>query len=297
MRKFIISDLHGNGNIYDSVMAYLNNVNKDDEIVLYINGDLIDRGEDSARMLLDVQNRITNNKGFKITFLGGNHELMMYQSYLQIKDDNYSWSRTSDWFIGNGGNVTAYALEDMQTLEESYETIRFVSNLKIYHKFNETLDDKKIVLSHAMCPYIVKDKCDLKIKDNTFTVENLLWTRRIDLWCFEKNKVGSNDYFTIIGHTPVDKPEGYEYYEDDNAINIDGGCAPYAVGRTNYNHTPLVEIDSNNNRLIILTFNNSNEIIYGNYFESGKSFDIPEYELDNYKKYINKNVKTRKLSK
>ena len=28
MRKFIVSDLHGNGNIYDSIMNYLNNIRK-----------------------------------------------------------------------------------------------------------------------------------------------------------------------------------------------------------------------------------------------------------------------------
>ena len=58
MRKFIVSDLHGNGNMYNSIIKYLENVNKDDEIMLYINGDLIDRGLDSADMLLDVRKRI-----------------------------------------------------------------------------------------------------------------------------------------------------------------------------------------------------------------------------------------------
>ena len=61
MKNFIISDLHGNGNIYDSVMAYLNNLYKEDDLTLYINGDLIDRGEDSARMLLDIENKIKKN--------------------------------------------------------------------------------------------------------------------------------------------------------------------------------------------------------------------------------------------
>ena len=42
MRKFIISDVHGNGNLYYTIMNYLENISKLDEVTLYINGDLID---------------------------------------------------------------------------------------------------------------------------------------------------------------------------------------------------------------------------------------------------------------
>ncbi len=69
MRKFIVSDLHGNGNVYNSIMKYLENVNKEEDVTLYINGDLIDRGKDSGRMLLDIYDRVTNNKGFHIEYL------------------------------------------------------------------------------------------------------------------------------------------------------------------------------------------------------------------------------------
>ena len=55
MRKFIVSDLHGNGEVYDSIMAYLENISLSEEVELYINGDLIDRGLDSYRMLEDVK--------------------------------------------------------------------------------------------------------------------------------------------------------------------------------------------------------------------------------------------------
>ena len=54
MRKFIVSDLHGNGEVYDSIISYLENISLIDKVELYINGDLIDRGIDSMRMLEDV---------------------------------------------------------------------------------------------------------------------------------------------------------------------------------------------------------------------------------------------------
>ena len=293
MRKFIISDLHGNGNIYDSIMAYLENISKKDEVTLYINGDLIDRGEDSARMLIDVRNRIINNKSFPIIYLGGNHELMMYQESLKMIDGVFPPNST--WMNYNGGYMTAYGLEDMVDIEEQSKIIDFVSNLKIYHKFNEELNDKKIVLVHAKCPREVKDECDLKIKDNSREIEKLLWTRQ-NPYELINPRVGYKDYFTIIGHTPLKTKYGYKYNKRENYLNVDGGCAGYVIGYDEYDHTPLVEIDNKNNRLIILTFNNNNEIIYGNYFD-GKSYLMNEFELNNYRKNINKDVKVKKFIK
>ena len=64
MLKFIISDIHGFGNVYYAMMKYLDNLSKDEEIELYINGDLIDRGLESAEILLDLIRRIKENKRY-----------------------------------------------------------------------------------------------------------------------------------------------------------------------------------------------------------------------------------------
>ena len=87
MRYFIVSDLHGNGYIYDSIINYLSNEQEygNEPITLYINGDLIDRGVDSGSMLVDIYERINKKEGFNIKYLGGNHELMMYQTYNDTK--------------------------------------------------------------------------------------------------------------------------------------------------------------------------------------------------------------------
>lgn len=292
MRNFIVSDLHGDSNAYDSIMAYLENVSKesDDDLTLFINGDLIDRGSESASMLVDVMNRV-NNGPFKIEYLGGNHELMMWQT--SLKRINGNWPLHSNWFR-NGGDITAYSLKKIVSLEEEYEIIDFVSNLKIYHKFEETLNSKNIVLVHAKCPHIVKEDCNLRIKDNNIEVNSLVWTRKeSNLPIIER--IGHKDYFTIIGHTPLRTKTGYEYYRKENYLNIDGGCAGYVIGLDGYDHIPLVEIDNKNNRLIILTFNNNNEIIYGNYFIDGTSIAITD--LNRYRKYIDSNVKIKKLIK
>ena len=295
MRKFVVSDLHGNGNVYNSIMSFLENIEKqaDEEIILYLNGDLIDRGPSSAEMLIDVWDRIVNKKGFKIVYLAGNHELMMYQAAMKM-DERYVWPTYSNWFLGNGGAVTGYGLEDKLSLEEEQEIIKFVANLNVYEKLEDLLDDRRIVLVHAQCPMNVKDKCDLKVKDDD-KVESILWTRKCDPLVPFFCRIGNPKYFSIVGHTPVDNEVGYEFYWNENYLNIDGGCAPYFCGCKIYDHVPLVEIDSKNNRLIILTFNNNNEIIAGNYFGEGKSTPISLEELNKYRSYLNKDVKVKKL--
>ena len=286
MRKFIVSDLHGNGNIYDSIIGYLNNINE--ELTLYINGDLIDRGKDSARMLIDVYDRITNNKEFKIEYLGGNHELMMYKASLH-RYEGY-WPKYSDWIAGNGGNITLQGLNDI-TNEKMEELVEFVSNLKIYHKFSETINNKPIVLVHAKCPKKVEDICDLKINGKYTDVYQSVWFRKEDdLIPFLKHDLGNPDFFTIIGHTPLNTKYGFKYDSKDNVLNIDGGCAPYVLGYQEYDQVPLVEVEEN--RLSIITFNNNNEIIYGNYFD-GNIVSMNEEELNHYRSFIDTKVKKK----
>ena len=292
MRKFIVSDLHGNLNMYCSIISYLENLYKDDELMLYINGDLIDRGRYSAKMLLDVKDRIENKRNFDIKYLAGNHELMMYQASLKIKDG--IWPRYSGWYL-NGGLVTLNSLQTLTTLKEQLNIIKFISELDVYYKFKEKLNDKQIVLVHARCPKEVNDTCDVKIKDNNANVSKMVWTREEDLSFILKESLGNKNYFTIIGHTVVSDEKGYKYDGEYNIINIDGGCAAYAVGRFEYNHTPLVEIDDKNDRLIILTFNNNNEIIHANYFTNRQSIKLSNNELEKKKKYIEKNIRRKKL--
>ena len=295
MKNFIVSDLHGNGNMYNIIINYLENIYQEDKnIKLYINGDLIDRGPDSADMLIDVKNRIDNNISFPIEYLAGNHELMMYQTSLRMKKNK--WPFFSYWFLYNGGEMTVRGLRERLTIKEEKEIIDFVANLPIYHKFDEEIKGKKILLVHAKCPKKVEDNCNLKIKNNTLAISQYLWTRKIDPDLHFKNKLGNKDYFTIIGHTAVKSKYGYEYLKEDNCLNIDGGNASFVKGYEEYDHTPLIEIDEKNNRLVILTFNNNNEIIYGNYFDNDKNKTMSEHELSNYRKYIKNNSNSRKLT-
>ena len=291
MRKYIISDIHGNGNLYYAIMSYLDNISLEENIILYINGDLIDRGIESGEILLDVIRRIKeNNPRFKIVYLGGNHEDMMYKYYQDKLNGKIDYFNL--WYE-NGGWQTDYALEDLLSDQEILEVVDFIGNLDLYYVFREKINNKNIVLAHAACPKNPHNTCDIKIKDNQEYLNYLLWSRKKDLYV--PNIVGNKHYFAVVGHTPNDHPFGFVYDEEDNFLNIDGGSAMYVQGLFQYDHYPLLEIK--NNYLKVLTFNNNNEIIYGNYFKDGNIIPFNREELIKERNYLNSDFHPKKLIK
>lgn len=79
MKTFIVSDLHGQKKVYDSIIKYFSAI--DDETTLYILGDVVDKGYDGIGILQDIINR----KNITIKMIAGNHELMLYD---YLKDTN-----------------------------------------------------------------------------------------------------------------------------------------------------------------------------------------------------------------
>ncbi len=291
MRKFIISDIHGNGDIYDTIMGYLDNISANEDVELFINGDLTDRGIDSFRVLMDVLERIKGKGNVKINYLGGNHELMMYEALNMIQKRGWIdfWS---DW-INNGGYFIEGELDAREDgLELAFELRDFVGELKIYHVFDEKIKNNNLLLVHAQAPFEVLEGKDLKIKDDNSSVFNAVWTRRerrepsffVPGKVIGYNRIGLDNFYTIIGHTPVKKVDGFEINEDEKYINIDGGCASYAVGMFEYQYVPLLEVYDGH--IDIIVFNHNNEITNGYHYD-GELIKMTDDELESRKEYIN----------
>ena len=272
MRTFIVSDLNGNENMYNIIMRYLENINKEDEITLYLNGNLVDSKINSVYMLIDIINRIEDNTSFNINYLGGNNEYNLYKKLVNKNMDD----------IPNRVVV----------LKNQIKILEFLSKLDIYHKFNTKINGKYIVLTHSKCPKNIKDVCDMKIGDNNKKIYSYISAKN-NIYGILNENFGNKKYFTIAGNLPVFNEKGYKYYEKQNYLDIDGGCIKYMKGDFDYNHTPLIEIDNNNNKLVILTFNNQNEIILGNYFVDKINIRMNENVLNKYRKYIDKEEKVK----
>ena len=325
MRNFIVSDLHGNGYVYDSIINFLENERQYgcDDITLYINGDLIDRGINSGSMLVDVFKRINDKELFNIEYLAGNHEAMMYKTYLKSKDlyydsflSEYSSYVAFNWVNNNGGMITRNYLLENYSKENISKLIENVGYLNIYHKFDETIDDKNIILVHA-CPVRGMLKGDkILLNENSIRVELALWERINE--SILPGRLFNNNYFNIIGHTACMNKYGFKYDKEDNVLNIDGASSYFGYYEANYllkndknisfdkydldikskldenSHVPLIEIDSKNNKINILVFNHKNEIIYGKYLIEGNIYDMDSSLLNSYRNNLKENAKVKK---
>ena len=116
-KHYAISDIHG---MYGAYMEAISKLEKEDH--LFIIGDVIDRGEDGIKILLDVIERQKNQgNGPKITFIIGNHEVMLLTT-IEIML-NHSWNGNelnvlmeSDNFVNFFNSIKSNGI----TLEEAY---------------------------------------------------------------------------------------------------------------------------------------------------------------------------------
>ena len=286
-RIFVVSDFHGVGDVYQTITEYLDELalcNTDEKIKLIINGDIIDRGENSIEILNDIIDRKDKEKGFfDIEVLAGNHELMMYEA-LTLQSDEY-WLHTNElsWFIpSNGGLYTALEYDDLPKKRQSKIKL-FLSQLELQKSYeNMMLDTKGVIVTHAHASKIIKDFRDnyninYRLEDIADDIRST-YSRRQDMsdkyleflytvWDRKGDcrNLGLNNYFTIIGHTPVDNYNGYEYDMFNNVLNIDGGCADLAKGFRRGITVPLVELDFDENRLIINRFKSNGKQLKTHY--------------------------------
>ena len=106
-KHYAISDVHG---MYGSYLEAIGKLSKEDQF--YIIGDVIDRGKDGIKILLDIIERQKNpGNGPQITFLIGNHEVMLLAT-IEIML-NHEW----------GGAELRDAM-NCENFEEFFDTIK-----------------------------------------------------------------------------------------------------------------------------------------------------------------------------
>ena len=180
MAHYVLSDIHGEA---DRFHAMLEKIQFSPEDMLYILGDVVDRGPDGISLLKEIMGMAN------AIMLLGNHEYMMlqYMSPSATETDIRRWNRN-----GNAPTLAAYHCLDDQ---EQQKILSYLRTLPTHLKVQ--VNGKKFYLVHGFPGANVHDE---------------VWGRPTRS---TPNPVP--DYRLIIGHTPVQ----YLIEEEQEQINFE----------------------------------------------------------------------------
>ncbi len=236
MAVYVLSDIHG---AYNKFKKMLKKINFTDNDIMYVLGDVIDRGKEPIPLLLDIMNRKN------IVLLLGNHEQMMYRVYTYN-----SYSDNKLWF-NNGGGITDTQFKTMLSDTQKTEVLNYLKECPVSVPL--MVNEKLYWLSHASFAYkpeIYKNKHIVKRYDLGPYMENVIWGRDYPFYAMTQLEIYPyiKDATLITGHTPT-----WEYVADRSGMNInkvteskcgifrgnsghfigvDCGCAAFAYGHS-----------------------------------------------------------------
>ena len=205
---YVMSDLHG---CYDKYIAMLNKLQLGQHDMLYILGDVVDRGKDGIRILQDLMTRSN------VISLRGNHDqdAMVYLKTFGVPSDGYGADELLLPFrlwLMDGGVYTYEKFLELSDVEKK-RILLFITKFGIYEEL--VVNGKKFFLSHTVPS---KSKMlDLKscvMSDFLVPIP-------------EYEKVYFEDKIIVTGHTPtglIDEESRGRIWKKNNHIAIDCGA-------------------------------------------------------------------------
>lgn len=212
-RLIAISDIHGCCSTFN---ALLTNINFTPEDHLVLLGDYIDRGPGSKQVLDLILSYL--KKGYHITMLKGNHELMLLDAF----DDETLVTR----FLRAGGDLTlkSFGVSAVHEIPQTY--IEFIKSFKDYHI------EQNYIFVHAGLNFSIPNPFEDR--------EALFWMRGMVV-----DPLLINYKTVIYGHTPIPLNEIRAMMEERNKsykVDIDNGCV---FDREGMNHLMAYFPDEN----------------------------------------------------
>lgn len=214
---YVMSDIHGNLQRFDSIMRQ---INLQPEDTLYILGDVVDRYDHGIKILRKLM-AMPNVK-----MLLGNHEYMMINAIGEwLKDPSTeppSWFQTRLWYK-NGGYVTHNYLKRIKK-EYRAEILRYLLELPI--NIDVEVAGIKYKLVHAS-PIENYDMSYCYRHNYANQNEFAIWER------WDETQPVPEGYVMIFGHTPTvyfQNRRPFSIWKSDSAIGIDCGSG-FSDGR------------------------------------------------------------------
>lgn len=211
---YVMSDIHGE---YEKYMKILEMIDFSDNDVLYVLGDVVDRGKEPVKVLLDMMNR------FNVYPIMGNHDCaavnILKKMSVEITADNYSSYIDADMlnemieWLSEGGDTT---FEEFVKLDNAKrrEIIEYIEEFPLCEVID--VGQYTFILVHAGLGNFRKDK---KLKEYT-PYELMMMRTDPDDDYFDDKSV-----YVVSGHTPVRLfTEKNEIFINKNNIMIDCGA-------------------------------------------------------------------------
>jgi serine/threonine protein phosphatase 1 len=206
---YIMSDIHGNSERFNSVMKQIQ-LQLEDK--LYVLGDVIDRYPDGIRILRKLM-AMPN-----VQMLLGNHEYMMLDALYYNADCPPDWWGQSKYirlWYSNGGSIThSYMKHIRKSLR--LELFTFLHSLPL--NIEIAVNDKKYILVHGG----VDDEAEC------MSTSEIVWKR---IRGYEPMPEGKT---VIFGHTPTahyQEAVPMKIWHGKGMIGIDCGCGYPEDGR------------------------------------------------------------------
>jgi len=209
-----MSDLHG---CYDEYLEMLKKINFNNNDILYILGDVVDRGPCPIDILKDMMQREN------IIPILGNHDFIAYQLLkklnTEITIDNVESHLDEDTMLAfmnwiQDGGLSTFQQFKQLSQNEKKEILDFFEEFSLYEQM--TFHDKEYVLVHAGLNHFKENK-----PLEYYQLSDFLFYRT------DYSKIYYKDKYLITGHTPTilirddRQPLIYQKY---NHIAIDCGC-------------------------------------------------------------------------
>ena len=211
---YVMSDLHGQ---YEKYLKMLDAISFSEDDVLYVLGDIVDRGDHPIKILQDMCLRPN------VFPIMGNHEQMAFTMLrklcVEITEKNYSnhlktddFHLLSEWFI-NGGQTT---LEEFRRLSPEQREYLFDYFDEFLYYEELFLNGYQFVLVHGGLEDFSPEK---PLED--YPLHSLLWTKT------DYKKRYYHDKYLITGHVPtvnIDPAYDGKIYARHGHIAIDCGA-------------------------------------------------------------------------
>lgn len=143
MAVYCVSDIHGH---YKEFMELLDKVSPKESDKIYVLGDIIDRGQESAEMLKWAIDEANDN----VKFLLGNHEDMSLACLM--RDPLYMGIRMNEIWSINDGYSTTWQLKTKTDADwRRDKLLPWISNLPVYDVVNVNGQDWMLVHAGFYC--------------------------------------------------------------------------------------------------------------------------------------------------